>query len=70
MVPRTVARCVCGIADDANNKKSVTTESRVAVDIKMISLRKVTQMLSTRSVGVNLARPFKAGNGQESVRVA
>jgi hypothetical protein len=26
--------------------------------------------LSTRSVSMNLARPFKAGNGQGSVRVA
>lgn len=25
---------------------------------------------STRSVGTTLARPFKAGNGQERVRVA
>ena len=28
------------------------------------------QVLSTRSVGMNLARPFKAGKGQRGVRVA
>jgi len=39
-------------------------------DAMSTNFRKVHQVLSTRSVGMNLARPFKAGKGQRGVRVA